>query len=46
MKNSTATPKEGSIHQRYLCRGCRKHFNEQTNTSFSTLISSVRDLMV
>ena len=40
VKNGTATLKDGSIQQRYLCRDCRKRFNARTNTPMARLRTS------
>lgn len=37
VKNGTATLKDGTKQQRYLCRGCGKRFNERTNTPMAGL---------
>lgn len=37
VKNGTATLKDGSRQQRYLCRQCRKRFNERTHTPMARL---------
>ncbi|MGB3613956.1 MAG: IS1 family transposase, partial [Elainellaceae cyanobacterium] len=37
VKNGTATLKDGSVQQRYLCRRCNKRFNERTNTPMARL---------
>ena len=40
VNNGTATLKDGSIQQRYLCRDCRKRFNNRTNTPMARLRTS------
>lgn len=40
VKNGTATLQDGSIQQRYLCRDCRKRFNDRTNTPMARLRTS------
>jgi len=40
VKNGTASLKDGSTQQRYLCRGCSKRFNERTDTSKARLRTS------
>lgn len=37
VKNDTATLKDGTVQQRYLCRRCDKRFNDGTNKPMARL---------